>query len=174
MDPAAAAAGENGSSVALGAVSGLPSSNVLVPVLWQPSPSDVKIGSISAAIRFENKSVAFVKGEKGFLLDGVNANFKTEIKNDPGDSSHTVLQLEIATQGEPRKALRDGLLMTLVFHIDEKAQAKSKVDLELAKVSGTDLSAPPKPVQPLTGQKGSIEILPPEQAPYVPCFFFTH
>jgi hypothetical protein len=170
----AGAAAEEGSVVSLGAVSGLPNSNVLVPVLWAPSPPELKIGNFSASIRFENKSVSFVKGEKGFLLDGVNANFKVETKSDPADPDHTLLQLDVATQGEPRKGLREGLVLTLVFHIAEKAAAESKVPLEFARISAGDLSSPPKAIQPLQGQAGEIEIIPPEQVPYVPCFFFTH
>ena len=42
------------------------------------------------------------------------------------------------------------------------------------KVSAADLSNPQKPIEPLTGQPGSIEVLSPEQVPFVACFFFSH
>src|SRR5437867_12023011 len=61
-----------GTTVSLGTVSGLPTAEVFIPVLLDPSPSEVKIGDITAAIKFENKLVSFVRAEKGFLLDGVS------------------------------------------------------------------------------------------------------
>ena len=139
-----------------------------------PFPSDLRVGEVKATIGFNNKVISFLRAEKGFLLDGVNAGFAADLAVDPKDSGHSQLSLTVATKGDPRKALREGLLLTLVFHISGTAAAGLKIDVAIEKVSASDLSAPPKAIQPLTGNKGIVEVLPPEQAPYVSCFFFTH
>lgn len=172
--PPAFAAPQKEIMVTLGAVSGAPKSEVLVPLMLAPSPPELQIGDISATIRFENKAASFLRAEKGFLLDGVNAGFEAQIQKDPGDPNQSVLQLEVATKGEPRKALREGLVLTLVFRIAEGVNPGTVVDLNIEKLTAGDLSAPAKPIAPLSGQKGSIEVISPEQVPYVACFFFTH
>jgi hypothetical protein len=172
--PVAATAAEGETTVSLGTVSGLPNSDVLMPVMLTPSPPELRIGEFKATIGFNNKLVSFLRAEKGFLLDGVNATFQTDLKADPKDPNHSLLILTVSTQGDPRKALRDGLILTLVFHISETAISESKIDIAVENVSATDLSAPPKAVQPVAGNKGIVEVIPPEQVPYVACFFFTH
>jgi hypothetical protein len=172
--PAAAIAAEGETTVSLGTVSGLPNTDVLMPVMLTPSPPELRVGEFKATIGFDNKLVSFLRAEKGFLLDGVNATFQTVLEADPKDPNHSLLNLSVATQGDPRKALRDGLILTLDFHISATAKAGSKIDVAVEKVSASDLSAPPKAIQPVAGNKGIVEVIPPEQEPYVACFFFTH
>lgn len=165
-----AAAQENATTIALGSVSGPPKGTVTVPMYLTPNPPSRAVGKISAKIHFENKGITFVRGEKGFLLDGVNGTIRVEEKKQSGES---VLDLEVATQGEPRKSLRDGLVMTLVFTIQEDAQPETKIDLKLEQVSATDVSNPPSALE-IAGKDGSIEIISPDSVPYIACFFFTH
>ncbi len=82
------------------------------------------------------------------------------------------MQIEISTAGEPRKPLREGLILTLVFRINEKANAPETVKLDLQKTSVTTIDT--KPVQPILSKNGTIEIVKPESVPYVGCFFFSH
>jgi len=169
-----AQAAENSTQVSLGVVSGPPKDTVMVPFYLAPDPPGRQIGSVSATVRFQNNGVAFVRGEKGFLLDGVNADFTVELQKDPQDADRSLLQVVVATRGEPRKALREGLLMTLVFRIEENAAPGTNVVLEMEKVRADDLNNPPQSVEPLSGKNGMIEIISPESVPYVACFFFTH
>ena len=168
------AAAEGGTTLTLGNVSALPKSEVLVPLLLAPDPPGLQIGSVSATVNFENKSVTFLRAEKGFLLDGVNGGFQADLAKDPADAAKSQLKVTVATKGEPRKPLREGLLITLVFQIAETAAPETKVSLDLDHLSATDVSNPPKAITPLQAESGSVEVIPPEQVPYVPCFFFTH
>jgi hypothetical protein len=158
--------------VALGAVSGAINAQVMVPVFVTPYPSGSSVGSVTATIEYANKGITFVKAEKSFLLDGVNGAFQVQNEKDAKDPAKSVLHLEVATKGEPRKPLREGLLVTLLFRVEPDAPAGTKVDLTLTSAAATNLAS--KPIQPLVSKNGSIEILKPENTPYVGCFFFTH
>jgi hypothetical protein len=164
----------NATVVALGVVSSAPKGEVLVPLSVMPWPRSIAVGSITATISFAGKDVTFLRAEKGFLLDGVKAEMRVEAQNDARDPNKMALNLEVATKGEPRKALREGLILTLVFKISEQAKPGTSVPLRFETVSATDLSEPPKAVAPLSAQRGVIEIVSPDQIPYVACFFFTH
>jgi len=157
--------------VSLGSVAGPPKGTVMVPLYLTPSPPSLEVGNISVTIRFRNKGISFVRGEKGFLLDGVNGNIKV---NQQRQDDKSLLEIEVATQGEPRKALRNGLVMTLVFNIEDNGEPGTNITLAVEKLTASDVSNPPKVVEPITGADGSIEIISPDAVPYVACFFFTH
>jgi Cohesin domain len=168
------AVAQNATTISLGAVSGLPKSEVLIPVLLTPFPSELKVGEIKASIGFDSQWVSFLRAEKGFLLDGVGAGFQADLKADAGKPGHSVVNLSVATKGDPRQGLREGLVLTLAFRIDEKAPAGTTVEVAISDASASDISDPPKAIRPVVGKNGSIEVLSPEQSPYIPCFFFTH
>ncbi len=168
------AAPPNGTVISLGSGSGQAKSQVSVPLFLTPDPPSLQVGEISATITFNNKDVSFVKAEKGFLLDSAGAAFEVKSENDPKDPNKSILHLEVATKGEPRQPLHDGLVLTLAFQIPAEASAGAKVDLVLEKVSANDLSAPPKAIAVLPGKNGTIEVMSKDQAPYVACFFFSH
>jgi len=170
--PQAAAA--KGTRVSLGTVSSAPKGQVIVPLFLTPGTAETQVGSISAAVRFDSKGVTFQRAEKGFLLDGVNGALRAEVKQDSANPNRSVIQLEVSTGGENRKALREGLVLSLVFHVEADAAPDTNVALTFDKLSAASPDTPPKPIAPLVGQKGAIEILKPEAVPYVGCFFFTH
>lgn len=163
-----------GTRVSLGTVSSAPKGQVIVPFFLTPGTAETQVGSISAAIRFDSKAVTFQRAEKGFLLDGVNGALRAEMKQDSANPNRSVIQLEVSTGGENRKALREGLVLSLVFHVEASAAPDTSVALTFDKLSAASPETPPKPIAPLVGQKGAIEILKPEAVPYVGCFFFTH
>lgn len=160
--------------VSLGTVSSAPRGHVIVPLFLTPGAPEIQVGSISASIRFDSKSVTFQRAEKGFLLDGVNGALEAEVKQDSANPNQAVIQLEVFTGGENRKALREGLVLSLLFRVEAGAAPDTNVALTLYNLSAATPETPPKPIAPLVGQTGTIEILKPEAVPYVGCFFFTH
>ncbi|MBI4480973.1 MAG: hypothetical protein HY651_13215 [Acidobacteria bacterium] len=160
--------------VSLGDVSGGVGTEVIVPVLLNPATTETRVGSISSTIGFDRKLVTFLRAEKGFLLDGVKGKFQTKVQENAAKPETSTLQLEIATEGEPRKALREGLVVSLIFKINGDAPAKTVVPLRFEKVSAGSADTASQPIEPITSTPGSIEVLSPESIPYVSCFFFTH
>lgn len=163
---------EKSTRVALGDVSGPPKTQVMVPLYLTPASEDLRVGSISAAIGFDSKLVSFVKAEKGFLLEGAEGTVHSDVKKD--SEEHSVLTLDIVTKGEPRRPLKEGLLVTLTFEIAPAAPAGKKVTLQMEKATVGDMGTPAKNIEPVSTGNAIIEILPAEGLPYVPCFFFSH
>jgi hypothetical protein len=159
--------------LSLGAVSGAGKAQVMVPLFVTPYPAELPVGSISASLVYQSKGLTFVRAEKSFLLDGVGGVFQVQPAKDPDDPDKSILAIEVSTKGEPRKALREGLILTLVFKIDADAKPGT-VSLDLQKMTASNLDLPPKPIQPLVSKSGTIEIVAPEGVPYVGCFFFSH
>jgi hypothetical protein len=165
---------EKATRISLGAVSGAAKSQVMVPLFLTPYPPEVPVGSISATIEYPSKGITFLKAEKSFLLDGVNGGFEAQAGKDPKDPGKSTIHIEVSTKGEPRKALREGLALTLLFRIEPDAPSGTTVNLALQQAAATNLDAPPNPIQPIARKDGSIEILKPESVPYTGCFFFSH
>lgn len=160
--------------IALGAVSGPAKSQVMIPLFLTPYPAEAPVGNVSATIEYKDKGLTFQRAEKSFLLDGVGGGIDVKVEKDPKDPTKSVIHAEIATKGEPRKSLREGLLLTLVFKIEPDAATSTTVNLTIDQASASNLDSPPKPLQPIVRKNGSIEILAPEGVPYVGCFFFSH
>lgn len=174
LGKAAPAAPQKTTLVSLGEVAGGPKSQVIVPVFLTPASPETKVGRVSATITFNSKVVTFVRAEKGFLLEGVNGAFKVDLQKDANNSEQSVLGVDIFTQGENRKPLREGMILSLLIDINEDTPAGTNIPLELGKVVASSLDSPPQPIEPLTSKNGNIEVLKPESVPYVACFFFTH
>ena len=160
--------------VSLGEVAGGPKSQVLVPVFLTPASPETKVGRVSATITFNSKLVTFVRAEKGFLLEGADGAFKIDLQKDANHSDQSVLLVDVFTQGENRKPLREGLILSLLIDVNEGTPAGTNIPLELENVVASGLDSPPQPIEPLTSKNGNIEVLTPESVPYVACFFFTH
>ena len=170
----AQAANGQGTRIALGAVSGVAKSQVMVPLYLTPDPSGIKVGSISATIAFETKAVTFLKAEEGFLLDGVNADFEADLQKDADDPNKSILRLEVATEGDERKALREGLILSLIFRVNDDAADGTVVPLVFEQIAAKGIATPPSAIEPLSSQNGTIEVILEDALPYVGCFFFTH
>ena len=166
-------ANDKATRVALGAVSGPAKSQVMIPLFLTPYPSEAPVGSVSATITYKDKGLTFQRAEKSFLLDGVGGAIDVKVEKDPKDPTKSVIHAQVSTKGDPRKSLREGLLLTLLFKIEPDA-SPSTVNLEIDQASAANLDSPPKPVQPISRKNGTIEIVPPEGVPYVGCFFFSH
>ena len=160
--------------IALGAVSGPTKSQVMIPLFLTPYPPETPVGSVSATIEYKDKGLTFQRAEKSFLLDGVNGSIDVKAEKDPKDPEKSVIHAEIITKGDPRKSLREGLLLTLVFKIEPDAPTSTTVSLAINKATAANLDSPPKSVQPIVRKNGTIEIVAPEGVPYVGCFFFSH
>ena len=170
----AQAATEKATRIALGAVSGPAKSQVMIPLFLTPYPPETLVGSVSATIEYKDKGIIFQRAEKSFLLDGVNGGIDVKVEKDPKDPTKSVIHAEIATKGDPRKSLREGLLLTLLFKIEPDAPTSTTVNLAIDQANASNLDTPPKPVQPIVRKNGTIEIVAPEGVPYVGCFFFSH
>ena len=170
----AQSASDEGTRVSLGSVSGVAKTQVMVPLYLTPDPPARQVGSISAIIAFETKAVSFVKVEKGFLLDGVNADFEAEVRQDANDPDKSRLHLEVATQGDERRALREGLIVSLIFRVNDDAPDGTVVDLVIEQAGAKGIDAPPTEIEPLSAEGGTIEVILEDALPYVGCFFFTH
>jgi hypothetical protein len=165
---------EKGTFNSLKTVSAAPKNQVMIPLSLTLVPPETQVGRIAATIGFENRGVSFLRVEKAFSLDGVNGSFQAEVQKDANDLNKSILHLEVFTKGEPRKALRDGLVLYLVFQIEADASPGIAVALDFQKIGASNLDDPPKAIEPLVGKNGVIEVLNPENVPYVSCFFFTH
>jgi hypothetical protein len=167
-------AASKGTRISLGTVAAPPKGEVMAPLYLAPDPPEVRVGKISARIRFDGDRFTFVRAEKGFLLDGVGGEVKATLVKDPQETGKASILLEVATKGEPRKPLREGLILTLVFGIGESAPMGQSFPLAIEEALATDIADPPKAIQPLVSENGAIEVIRPEEVPYVACFFFSH
>lgn len=165
---------EGATSISLGAVSSPPKGVVMVPLFLTPGDRDTRVGSFSAAIRFDKKSLLFLRAEKSFLLDSVHATFHAQATDDDTHPGQSVVQLDVAAGGAEPQALREGLVLSLVFRVRPDAKPDTTVALPIDRVSAAAPGTPSSPVKPVVGRPGTVEILRPEAAPYVGCFFFTH
>ena len=167
-----AAAGPEQGTVSLGQVAGLPDTEVLAPVYFTPSSPQVRVGRISATVHFENKSVSFVRAEKGIQLDSTNGTFEVKADEDAKNAGQSILHLKVSAGAGER--FRDGLLIFLRFAIKSNAPAAATITLQLRDVDASDVETPPRPVTPLVAKNGTIQVMKPEDVPYTACFFFSH
>lgn len=146
----------------------------MVPLFLTPGSRETQVGRFSATIRFSKEDLSFVRAEKGFLLDSVNATFRAEAADDSAHPGQAVVELEVSTRGDPPKALREGLVLSLVFRIQEKARQDTTATLEFDQITANAPGAGAAEVTPLATRQGTVEILRGDATPYVGCFFFTH
>lgn len=160
-----------GNGLTLGSVSAAAKGKVIVPFMLELESEEVRVGRISATVGYDANIATFEQAEKGFLLDGVGGKLTATAKVDGEKSS---IAVEVLTEGEPRKPLRKGLVLSLVFKVNEQAASDTKMPLALSGVKLTTIDSDPKPVEPLQLANGEIHVLAPENVPFVSCFFFTH
>jgi hypothetical protein len=161
-------------AISLGAVSAPPKGQVMVPLFLTPGASGAQVGRFDAAIRFDRGSLEFVRAEKGFLLDSVNATFRTEVTDDPEHPGQGVVHLEVSSGGAAPKPLREGLVLSLVFRVEADAKPDTTAVLAFERLAAGGPGAASGEVTPVIGREGTVEILRPDATPYVGCFFFTH
>ena len=167
------AASQKPASVSLGDVSSLPNSQVSVPLYFTPPSSpDVSVGRLRATIRFENQAVTFLKADKGIILESMLGRLEVKQEGDSENPQGAILRVEISSDG--KEHLREGILALLMFSINEDAPAGTKVALQLRDLKADSLDSPTQAIEPLAAKDGSIQVIRPEETPYVSCFFFTH
>ena len=132
---------------------------------------DVKVGHIVATVGYDATVATFDMAEKGFLLDGVGGKMTVAAKPDGAKST---IAVDVITEGNPRQPLRKGLVLSLVFKVNEKAAPDTKMPLSLSAVTLATPDAEPKELTALNLTPGEIHVLAPENVPFVSCFFFTH
>jgi hypothetical protein len=167
-----AAAGPEQGTVSLGQVASLPGTEVLAPVYFTPSNPQVQVGRLSATVHFENKSVSFLRAEKGIQLDSTKGSFEVKTDEDAKNAGQSILHLQVsAGAGEH---FRDGLLIFLRFAIKSDAPEGATITLKLGDIDARDVETPPRPVTPLESKNGTIQVMKPDDVPYTACFFFSH
>ena len=168
----ALAASQKPTAVSLGDVSSLPDTQVMVPLYFTPNPPETKAGRLSATIRFENQAVTFLKADKGIILESLLGRLEVKQEGDSENPPGAILRVEISSDG--KEHLREGILALLMFSINEDAPAGTKVALQLRDLKADSLDSPTQAIEPLAAKDGSIQVIRPEDTPYVSCFFFTH
>ena len=160
-----------GNGLTLGNVAAAAKGKVIVPLLLEIESEDVRVGHIAATVSYDADVITFQQSEKGFMLEGVGGKVTVTPKVDGAKST---VDVDIITEGEPRRPLRKGLVVSLVFKVNDKAAADTKVPLLLSAVKLETPDAEPKAVEPLKLTPGEVAVLSPENVPFVSCFFFTH
>jgi hypothetical protein len=160
-----------GNGLTLGNVAAAAKGKVIVPLLLELDSEEVRVGHIAASVGYNADVVTFQQAEKGFLLDPVGGKLTATAKVDGAKSA---VEIDVITEGEPRKPLRKGLVLSLVFKVNENAVADTKAPLTFSAVKLQTPDTEPKPVEPLALAAGEIAVLAPENVPFVSCFFFTH
>jgi hypothetical protein len=162
--------------ISLGMVSAPPDGDVIVPLLLELESESVQIGSITAIINYNSALVTFLRGEAGFLLDGVHAGFDVQARENATDPSRSLLKLDVRTEpdGGERKALRKGLILSLMFRINKDTPVDTEIPLPFESLSAGNIDDPASRIDPVTPEAGAIEVLSADAVPYVGCFFFTH
>jgi hypothetical protein len=146
---------------------------VSVPLFFTPPSSpDAGAGRLKATIRFEKQAVTFLKADKGIILESLMGRLEVKQESDSENPQGAILRIEISSDG--KEHLREGILSLLVFSINEDAPAGTKVALQLRDLEADSLDAPTRKIEPLAAKDGSIQVIRPEETPYVNCFFFTH
>ena len=161
-------------AISLGAVSAPPKGQVMIPLFLTPGGAGAPVGRFAATIRFDKASLAFIRAEKGFLLDSVDATFQAEVTDDEEHPGQSVVEVEVSSGGTDPKPLREGLVLSLVFRVEAEAKADTTAVLAFDRVSAGTPGADSREVTPVIGREGTVEILRPDATPYVGCFFFTH
>lgn len=162
-------AGDTG--ISLGNVSAGTKGRVIVPFMLELANEDVRVGHITATVSYDDTVATFQNAEKGFLLDGVGGKITVTPKPDGAKST---ISVDVITEGNPRQPLRKGLVLSLVFKVNEKAKPDTVMPLTLSGVSLATPDTEPKELQSLNLTPGEIHVLAPENVPFVSCFFFTH
>ena len=170
----AARVGAEGNGLTLGNVAAAAKGKVIVPLLLEIESEDVRVGHIAATVGYDADVITFQQSEKGFLLEGVGGKVTVTPKVDGAKSTVDVDIVTEAEPNQPRRALRKGLVVSLVFKVNEKAAADTKVPLLLSAVKLETPDAEPKAIEPLKLTPGEVAVLSPENVPFVSCFFFTH
>ncbi len=168
----AVAAPEESATVSLGSVAGLPNAQVMVPLYFTPGPPETRVARLTATVRFENGAVSFVNTVKGIVLDSSNGTLELKAADDPADAKQSLLHLEVST-GEGQR-FPEGVLLYLTFNIKPEAPAGTKVTLNWQKPEASSAATSGGATVPLEAKDGTIDVILPEQTPYVACFFFTH
>ncbi len=162
--------------ISLGMVSAPPDGDVIVPLLMEPESESVQVGSITATIGYNSALVTFLRGEAGFLLDGVHAVFDVRARENTTGPARSLLELDVRTEPDDgeRKALRKGLILSLMFRINKDTPVDIEIPLPFESLSAGNLDDSAGSIDPLTSEDGAIEVLSADAVPYVGCFFFTH
>jgi len=132
------------------------------------APDTITVGSIVETLSFPKKVLNLSSTELGLAGEQSEAELKTDIKDDSGDSNLSDLVVTITSKG----TIKPGILAYLKFKVSTDA-TKSTVVL---KAMDTKLStAGGGAVEVAKGKDGEVTIFNlNEEIPVVGCFFFSH
>ncbi len=156
----------------IGSSSALVESEVSLPLYFTAAPG-LKVGSVSAEIKFPGKPLSFVKAEKSGSSGAIGAQVKAEVSSEPKEEGGlSTLKLTISAPEEKatREALPDGVIAYLVFQLSKEAEADTEIVLQ-NKASALTAEEQPKRVEPVLAYEGKITVL---GAPIISCFFYMH
>lgn len=171
---APARAHAEGNGLTLGSVAAAAKGKVIVPVMLELESEDVRVGHIAATVGYNAEIITFQQAEKGFLLDAVAGKVTATAKVNGAKSTIEVDVITVGEPDKPRRPLRKGLVLSLVFKVNDNAPADTKAPLTLTAVKLETPDTPPKRIEPTTLTAGEVAVLAPENVPFVSCFFFTH
>ena len=153
--------------VNLGFAATLAGDTVDIPI-YLSAPETIKVVSIAKTISFPKKLLSLTKTELGLAGEQSQAEIKTSIADDPGNSGLSLLQLVISSK-EPMK---QGILAVLKFKVSTAAR---KGNIPLKVVDSKATAAGGAPLQMAKGKDGVIGVFDTiEEMPVTGCFFFTH
>lgn len=155
----------------IGSSSALVESEVSLPLYFTAAPG-LKVGSLSAEIKFPSKLLSFVKAEKSGSSEAIGAQVKAEVSSELKGAGLSTLKLTISVPQDQwgRKALPDGVIAYLVFQLSKEAQADTEIVLQ-NKASALTAEEQPKRVEPVLAYEGKITVL---GEPIISCFFYMH
>lgn len=148
---------------------GPPNERLWVP-LWLTSAPGVKVARLEVTVTFPKASLTFLSLERSGLTDGVEADVKTELKDDEKDASQKLLILRLSTlDGKAtRIPFPDGKLVYLIFQVDKRLSPKMTITIG---ATGNAVTVDSKPVEAFTVRTTTLEVI--EEA-LSACFFFMH
>jgi len=131
-------------------------------------PEGMSVRSVVETISFPKKVLSLAKTELGLSGELSQAEIKTNITDDKGDSDLSDLEITISS----KTPLKPGILAYLKFKVSGDAK-KGSVSLKV--VSSKATTSGGETVEMAKGKDGEVTLFNAnEELPVVGCFFFSH
>jgi hypothetical protein len=159
-------------SITLGSGTGTPGEDVAIP-LYLTTGGDQKWTRIVTLVEYP-ASLTYRRINASEVAVAAGVSVRATEPSPPAGSQKK--RLEVRIEGGKGKAVPEGIMGSIFFHIDQEAKPQM-FSLPLAEVKG--LGQGSQQEVPLRGNPGSVAIYAPGTEPTGPstlmgCFFFTH